>query len=245
MSFEFVHPYLGRKYREGEGENKEVPVTFTQEQLNEILAKEKRKHQDAAKKLEAELAKMKSAGADVAPLQAKVEELTNALLTKEELANKKAEELQTQFQTQVEQEKVQRAFYEKQYQNLLLKNEVHRAAHEHDAWDAEQLETLLAPKTKITPDLDKEGKPTGSFKVLAQVTVDGKNLEMPLVEAVGHMRSDKRYANQFKVKGSPGTGLTLNTQPVGQSGDGNPDFKDSAATLKWFQEQRKQGKISY
>jgi len=221
MFVEFTHPYLGRKYRDEEGNETPPPKTFTQEQLNEFLAKEKRKHQEGMK-------------------------LNNALLTKEELAKKQAEELQSKFQTEIQTEKTQREHWEKQYQNMLFQTEVSRAAAEHDAWDSEQLATLLAPKVKVAPDLDEKGKPKGGFKILAQVTTDdGKTIDLPLTEAVGRMRQDKRYANQFKVKGSPGTGLTLNTQPAGQSGDGMPDPKDSAAYQKWFAEQRKNGNFRF
>lgn len=249
MFVEFTHPYLGRKYRDEEnkeGNETPPPKTFTQEQLNEFLAKEKRKHQEGMKKLEAELKAFKEAGVDVGSLQAKVDELNNALLTKEELAKKQAEELQSKFQTELQTEKSQREHWEKQYQNMLFQTEVSRAAAEHDAWDSEQLATLLAPKVKVAPDLDEKGKPKGGFKILAQVTTDdGKTIDLPLTEAVGRMRQDKRYANQFKVKGSPGTGLTLNTQPAGQSGDGMPDPKDSAAYQKWFAEQRKNGNFRF
>lgn len=239
------HPYFGKVYREGEGQE-DKPKTFTQEELNAILAADKKKHQEKLKKMEDDLAKLKSAGADVEPLKAKIEELNNTLLTKEELAKKQAKADREKHDNDIKVAKAAQEHWENQYKNLLLQNEISKAAVEHDAYDAEQLGALLSGRTKLVPTTDDKGTPTGNYKVLTQVTVDGKALEMPLGEAVGEMRKDTRFANQFKVKGSPGTGLTLNTQPGGtSSGSGMPDFKDPAKALAWYKEQKKAGNIRF
>lgn len=211
---------------------------FTQDQVNAILAADRRK-------LHAELEKIKGAGDPVA-LNEKVQELSNALLTKEELAKQQAEEAKTKYETALKNETEAKAAWETRYKASLFQVEVAKAAVKYDAFDATQLGTLIKDATKVVEVTDATGKGTGDFVVKTTInSADGKKLDLTLDEAVGKLREDKAFANQFKVKGSPGTGITLNNGgPVGSGGgaDGQPPT-DPAKFMIWFAEQRKLGNI--
>lgn len=210
---------------------------FTQDQVNEIVAKNKRTMRE-------ELDKLKGAGDPVA-LATKVKELSDALLTKEELTKQQAEEAKTQYDNALKAEQAQRTAWEDRYKGTLFQVEVSKAALKYDAFDPTQLGTLIKDNTKVVEVTDAAGKGTGQFLVKTTIEVDGKKLDLTLDEAVGKLREDKKFANQFKIKGSPGTGITLNNGgPSGSSGgvDGQPP-KDPKEFMVWFTEQRRTGAI--
>jgi hypothetical protein len=242
-----MNSFLGRFYLNGEtgtegngnpndqkpAEN--TPVTFTQEQVNKLLA-------DNKKSLRDELDKLKKAGDPVA-LQSKIKELSNALLTKEELAKQEADELKSTYENQLKSITDERGAWENRFKATKFDTEVARAAVKYDAFDAEQLSLILRDKTQVAEITDKEGKGTGEFVVKTSITLDGKKLDLTLDEAVGKLREDKRYANQFKVKGSPGTGTTLNNNPGGAgTADGQPPT-DTAKFLEWYNSRKQAGAI--
>lgn len=211
---------------------------FTQDQVNAMMAADRRK-------LHGELEKLKGAGDPVA-LNIKVQELSDALLTKEELAKQQAEEAKTKYETALKTEGEARTAWENRYKGTLFQVEVAKAAAKYDAFDAGQLGTLIKDATKVVEVTDATGKGTGEFVVKTTInSADGKKLDLTLDEAVGKLREDKAYANQFKVKGSPGTGITLNNGgPISGGGgaDGQPPT-DPTKFLAWFAEQRKTGAI--
>lgn len=207
-----------------------------QEKVNELLATEKRK-------LREELEKLKGAG-DAVALTQKVKDLSDALLTKEELAKQQAEEAKAKYENALKVETDARVAWEERYKAGLFETEVSKAAIKYDAFDALQLGTLIKDKTKVVEVTDATGKGIGQFVVKTTIEgADGKKLDLTLDEAVGKLRETKSYANQFKVKGSAGTGYTMNNGgPVTSGADGQPPT-DPAKFLTWFADQRKAGHI--
>lgn len=224
---------LSRSYFDGEsggnGDQTPPPKTFTQDEVNKLLA-------DNKKSLRDELDKLKKAG-DPTALQTKITELSNTLATKEELARQEAEEAARKYTADLEAATGNAKAWEARFKAGAYSTEVAKAAAKYDAFDADQLSLILRDQTNVVEVTDKEGKGTGEFAVKTTLTIDGKKLELTLDEAVGKLREDKRFANQFKVKGSPGTGITLNNGGGGAAADGQPPMNPTDF-IKWNQARK-------
>lgn len=236
MSFETFK--LGNFYCNGDNGNPPVnepppaddkkgdntPKLFTQEEVNTLLADNKRN-------LKKELDELKKNGDPVA-LQKKIKELSDAMLTKEELARQQSEELKNSFETQIKELTGKAETWEQRYISKEVEVAIASAAAKHDAFDADQLSLIIGPKTRVEEITDDKGVGTGRFKSITTIEIDGKKLELPTVDAVGKLREAGLYPNQFRVKGQPGTGLTLNNQPT-PSGLSNGEVpKDMESFMK-------------
>lgn len=193
---------------------------FSQSDFNKAMAEHKKGLQTQLQTTQAELEKMKKEGGNVEGLQAKIKELSDSLLSKDELAKQEAERLKQAHQDELGQFKTRADSFQQLHHGLLLSNEISKAAMKHKAWDAEQLEVFVGSKAKVTPELDNSGKPTGKFKAMIPWVVDGKNVELTVDEAVAKMREDKRFGNLFRADGTPGAGMTLNNAPTQPSSNG-------------------------
>lgn len=219
---------FGRFYGEGEGgattpETPPVEVVFTPEQqirVNQLLAENKRNLQAKLTDAEKKLNEAAKNGADVTVLKTQIKNLNDSLLTKEELAKQNEEALKVTFEQQLKEKSEAASLWETNYKQSVFDREIGRAASKHDAFDPDQLSVLLSSQSEVVADTDKDGKTNGKFKVMTKIELDGKPLVLPIEEAVGKLRESGKYPNQFKVKGSPGTGITLNNNP------GAPDAHD-------------------
>lgn len=230
--------WLNKVYTEGETQTPPAPVPppqeaeFTPEQqakINAILAKEKSAFQ---KKLEEATKK----GGNAAELQAKIKELNDSLLTKEELAAQKEEALKTDYETRLKTTAEEKDAWATRFKTQTFDVEMAQAASKHQVFEGgKQLGLLLQGSSKVTEVTDKEGKGTGVFKVMTTITLEGKSLTLPLEEAVGKLREAGQYPNQFHPKGSPGTGVPPGFgTPGGQSdGKGEVPPMDVAGFMKW------------
>lgn len=214
---------------EGKGGKKkddDVPRVFTQDEVNAMMKQHKQT-------LKTELDNLKKAG-DPAALQKKIKELSDAMLTKEELARQQAEELKTTFETQIKELSGKAETWQTRYSKTVLENEIAKGATKHDAFDAEQLALIVGPMTRVEEITDDKGVGTGKFKSVTTLELDGKKLELPTVEAIGKLRESGKYPNQFKVKGQSGTGFTINNQPPTAPVSDGEVPKDMNAFMKQF-----------
>lgn len=218
-----------------------------QEKVNALLAEERRKTEAKAaerlKTLEQELEAAKKKGGDTVALTAKIEELNNLVMTKEQLAKKEAEEAKAAYEAEQARLRNAETLWQNRYLETVRKQAINRAAIQHDAFDPDQLELLLAPNTQVREKTDNEGKGTGEYEVVTALTIEGKQLTLPVGEAVEKMRGEKKYANQFKAKGQPGTGLTLNNLSGGQGSVNSVDYTNPNEMAKFIREQRKTGQL--
>lgn len=228
--------WLNRVYTEGEPAPVVPPppteIVFDaaqQAKVNELLAKEKR---DFQKKLDEAVKR----GGNTAELQAKLKELNDSLQTKEQLAAQEAATMKETYESQLKAKTESEEAWANRFKTTVFDVQLTNAAVKHDAFDPKQLGTLLVGSSKVVESTDKEGKGTGEFKVMTSITIGDKTLVLPIEEAVGKLRDAGQFPNQFKVKGSPGTGITLNNGGNGGgSGDGPPtDVNDF---MKWVAQQ--------
>lgn len=218
---------LGEFYGNGDGGNSpppEPPKTFTQDEVNSLLAEHKRG-------LQKQLDDLKKAG-DPAALKGKIKELSDSLLTKEQLAKQEIEEAKAKYDAELQAASQAANSWKGMFEGTVKKSAIATAANKHNAFDAEQLELLIGPQTSVVEVTDKDGKGTGQYKTVTKIEIDGKTFELPTVDAVGKLRDANRYPNQFRVQGQSGTGsTTLNNAPP-QAPSGVP--KDMASFVTQF-----------
>jgi len=190
----------------------EEQATFTQDQLNKILAEDRRKEEakrakvgETAKQMEARL---KKAIAD----NKNSEELRAALANDlEDLrASQRSAEEQRAFTAKKAKEahesEVQRLADEaKQWESLYKRETIERtltdAAVVHDAYSPNQLVSLLRDKTEMKEEKDSEGNPTGRLVPLTALEVKGEDGSVlttwkPPTEVVELMKNDPTDENK-------------------------------------------------
>lgn len=246
----YVKSILFKKFYDGEGGdgsggNSPPPPppppagTFTQEQVNAFLAKEKKAWEakqkqtvDALKELQA---KDGTSAARIAELEEQIQSIEKQYLSKDELAKKEAEKEAQKQKKLFDDTVAEKQLWQANYNQLLVENEIRAASTKYDAWKAEQLITQLGGKTKVVPVL-AEGKPTGKYQVIVTIPGDeGKILEVSVDEAVKYMKSKpEEYGNFFKANVSGGIGGSNN----GGTGANGVDMKRAATDPEYYRQNR-------
>lgn len=234
---------LTKKFYAGEGEGGNSPppavpppppppTAFTQEQVNSMLAKEKKVWQEQQKKTVAELEQLRTTEGlskqQVEELQQSITALEKQYLTKEELSKREADKQAAAAKAQLDLYSGQAKTWQTNFQNMLVENEIVKASVANAAFSDEQILALLSGKAKVTEIL-AEGKPTGKYQVLIAMQDAGKDLELTPADALKLMKDQpQKYGNLFKSGVAPGvggnnnggTGTKIDYNTVGD----NPEF---------------------
>ena len=205
---------------------KKKEEVFTQEQVNTMMADEKRKNQNKQRELVTELESLKKNTAltteERDSLQSRIEELQNQFLTSEEKARQDVEKKKKEFQVNVETLTSERDTWRKKHSQLLIDTEITRSAADGKALHVEQISAILNPKTKLSEKLDDEGRPTGEFEPRVKFADKDKDdkpiiLDLTVNEAVKRMKELPQYGNLFegdKKGGLGGTGSSISGKKV-------------------------------
>jgi hypothetical protein len=190
--------------------------TFTQEQLNEILAADRRKHQEQTKKVAEQAKNMESrlqklisdkntSDAQRASLEADLEDLRASQRSeaeqREHLAKKAKEEHENALNNlKSEAQQWESLFKQTQIQRTLLD-----AGIKHDAFDPEQIVVHLQSKTEMKPVKDSDGNVVpGRFEPKTAVEVKEESGEVLTAwkspdEAVELMKNNPdKFGNLFR-----------------------------------------------
>lgn len=197
-----------------------TPRTFTQEQVNKLLAEDKRKHQAKFEKLEQNLNALNEnhnmTAQEKEKLAKEAEDLRKALRTKETQAEVDRKNAEAKYKNELEQTKAAAEKWESMFKQSTVQRELLDAATQGEAYEASQIVALLQPYTEL-----KEGE-DGKFKVMVNFEdVDEKTgepietLRTP-IEAVNRMKELKRSKNLFKSGVVSGIG---GDNVAGQTGD--------------------------
>lgn len=204
----------------GDGDDKglkddKTTKTFTQDQVNKMLAEDRRKHASRTQKAIDELNALKEraniTANERAELESRIEEMSNQLLTKEELAKKdlaKAEKKSKEIQESLT---VDRDFWKNRYTQETIDRAIIGAAVEHNAFNPEQIVAMLGPHTRLVEESDDEGKPNGQYATIvkfADTDDEGKpiTLDLSVKDAVKRMTEIDKFLNLFKTEGQGGLG---------------------------------------
>lgn len=222
--------------------------TFTQEQVNDMMAKDRRKHQDQTKKAMAEVEALRSKARltteERDDLDTRMQALQDQLLTKEELAKKEESRLKKEHENKLKEVSSERDSWKNRYTDSAIVRSISDAAGKHDAYRPQQIVALLQSKTRLAEVRNDEGNPTGAFKPEVRFdTVDkeGKPVTLTLTpeEAVKNMREMDDYLNLFKGEGVGGLGQ--NNQPGGKKLDAKSLASDPVA----YRKARREGKLNF
>ena len=205
----------------GEGTQK----TFTQQELENVVAQERKKFEQTTRKTIQELENLKkvagTSDAAKAALETRISELNETLMTKEELARKEKERLTNEFQHKLKTTEEERSLWENRYKDSTAQREILDAAVQSQAYDPEQIQAFLLPKARVVEVMDEAGNPTGDFTTKVKITTTGKDgkpvtLDVSVAEAVKNMReTPDRFGNLFKDLSSGGTGGSGGNSPKG------------------------------
>lgn len=218
---------------------KQTPKSFTQEEVNKILAQEKRKHQGVTQKAlqEVEALRKKSSLTEKErhELDERVDQLKTSLLTEQEKAKRNADKLRQQHRERVLGLEAERDTWKTRYTDSTIERSLTDAAATNNAFNPKQIVAILGRNTRLVEELDGEGTPTGQLvpKVSFQdKNKEGKNVVLDLSpdEAIKRMKEIPEYLNLFKVEGTGGAGLR--SQPSGKKLDVRELAKDPVAYRK-------------
>lgn len=209
----------------GSGTGDGAQKTFTQQELENVVAQERKKFEQTTRKTIQELENLKklsgTSEAAKASLEQRITELNETLMTKEELARKEKERLTNEFQHKLKTTEEERQTWENRYKSSTAQREILDAAIKNQAFDPEQIEAFLSPKARVVEIMDDAGNPTGNFTTKVKINTTGKDgkpvtLDVSVEEAVKNMReTPDRFGNLFKDLSSGGTGGTGGNGPKG------------------------------
>lgn len=227
-------------------EKKQTPKTFTQDELNKIVADEKRKTKLQSDKLVTELEAMKSKvnlnNQDREELEARIEAIKSESMTKEELLKQEKDRNEKKLKTDLEAKTAEANSWKTRFTSQTINRTITDAAIATEAFNPKQIVAQLLPNARLVDVLDESNKPTGEFVAKVKITEtdkDGKaiTLDLEVGEAVKKMSDQAEFANLFKGKGTGGTG--------GQNRGGGKatDLKTAAMDPATYRELRKSGKL--
>lgn len=220
---------------------------FSQDDVNRMLAEEKRKMQGSQSKLVAELEAMKNKANLTAQereeIEQRLESVKSEFMTKEELLKQEKTKAEGKLKSELDAKTKEAENWKINYTKSTINRSITDAAVANDAFNPKQIVAQLSPNTRLVEVLNEENKPTGEFLAKVKITEkdkDGKEvtLDLEVGEAVKKMSEQDDFANLFKGKGVGGAG--------GQNRGGGraPDLVTAAKDPATYRRLRKEGKIS-
>lgn len=219
--------------------------TFTQEQVNAMLAENKKGLQKQNQELVAQLEQLREnvnlTAAQKEELDLRIQTLSQQHLTEQQKIALELDTTKKKLKTETEALANEANQWKGAFQSVMVQNAVLAGASQHKAANAEQLLDLVGNKAKVVQELDAEGKPTGKFLVKLPVKqIDPKTkqpvvVELDAIEAIGKMREDPTNANLFLFDGKAGHGGS--NHPNNPASGGTPDF--SKMTPAQYRQWRK------
>ena len=217
--------------------------TFTQDQVNSMLAEQKRKMQktvnDQVKKIE-NLSKTANLTKEEKDNLAKqVSTIKTTLETEKQRAAREKAEQKNQFDQQVSELTAERDRYKGLYEGSTIKRSISDAASANKAINNAQVMAILEPNTSLIEDIDDDGIGLGTYKPVvkfADKDKEGNSVQVQYTpaEAVKRMTELSDFANLFESTNKGGAGKTNE----GESGKAT-DLKSAANSNEDWAENRK------
>lgn len=233
----------GDKGADGDKGGTPPAKTFTQAQVNQMLADNKRALQQSNQTLAAQLEELRNnvnmTQEQKDGLEIQIQQLKDEGKTALQLAKEGAAKIQREFDAHKTGSAKEVETWKNRFTSMLTENAI-RAAVGDDAYNPDQFLQIMKPMTKVAPVLGDDGKPTDQYKVVISMT--GKNekgetidLELDPAAAVTRMKEDvSRFGNLFKsgIKGGLNGGNVTTA--------GNIDL--SKLTPEQYREHRKKNR---
>jgi hypothetical protein len=170
--------------------------TFTQEQVNGIVAADRRKLEEALKKTEKQyqdlLASQSLTEQERKALQANLEMVQGQLRSKEEQLLLEKKQIEEAYACKMQEMEKKASHFETLYRDSTIERALQDAAVKHEAWSPSQVVALLRGQTKMLEETDpKTGKLTGRYKPVVEM--------LALNTTTGEMET-KAYTPEDAVK---------------------------------------------
>ncbi len=215
--------FEGEENKEVSSEQKtEETKTFTQEQVNELMARDRRKNQEAQKRIVGQLEEYQKIAKLTADekemLEKQIDELRQQTMSAEELAKQAAEKATKEHATVISKLESEKEQWRTRHDNLVIESAITRASAQHGAVDPDQILAILRTKQlKMVEVLGEDGKPSGVSVPrvkLSDVNKEGKPIELDLTveDAIKRMKDLDKYANLFKNNKVGGMGNSGSTK---------------------------------
>ena len=202
-------------------------VTFTQEQLNEIVVKRNKKVRQQLETAEATVEKLLKtqnlSSQDRAGLEAQLNDLQTQMRTKEQQAIYERKKAEAEYASKLEETNGQLNFYKGQFETTTRDNAILTAATQHDAFNPELFIDVLSPRTEIVKETNESGEETGRLVPRVKVAVkadDGTVAEVykTPAEAIEIMKGQpEKFGGLFKSNVAKGIGEGSNSTFAGST----------------------------
>jgi hypothetical protein len=221
-------------------------LSMTQDQLNKMMADNRRKITQQNEKLVAEINGLKDQASMTATerseLEERVEKLQELTMSHEEITKRNTKKASQAHQKELDNLTNERDHWRSNYTNERVSRSLQDAAIEAKATVPEQIVSLLGPQTQLSEVLGEDGKPTGAYQPLIKfvdVDDDGKptTLSLSPVDAMKRMKElPDRFGNLFMNPGAGGFGADNGSGGKGGKKTTIDAIKDPAAYMKWRKE---------
>jgi len=210
-----------------------VDKSFTQEQVNKMMADNKRGLQKRVEELQVQLEEGTSPE-DIEKLTTKINALQVDLSTTEKKKSSELAKMTKQFEEEKSVLRTQSETNFGLYSTYRMDHELTQAALTEESINPSQILGQLRGSASLDEILNSKGESTGDYQVKVKVTKtdeDGKleTLSLTPGEAVKALKEDTTHANLFKGTGHPGMGGGNS----GQGGDDSQPPEDPVAFREW------------
>ena len=196
---------------------------FSQEEVNRLLADDRRKHQARIDRVQRTLEEV-SASKNLSvkereQLATQLEAMAAENRTREEQLVHERTQLEKQHAQMLADEKKNTDAWRKRFEDSAIQNALVDASHRSDAFSTDQILRLLRPSTRVVERADERGKGTGDYEVvvdLPDTDEQGNPTTRTLSarDALETMQTKPTYGNLFKsnavsgIASSSGAGVT-------------------------------------
>lgn len=209
------------------------PKTFTQDELNSIVAEEKRKFKDQQTKLLSEIDQLKGKTTltekEKAEFDKRIEAMRSELLTKEEMAAKERNKLSEKFEEERKALTAERDNWREKYSSSTVHRALTDAAVTHKAVSPSQIVALLRENTFLDEDLNVKVKVPSIDKDKKPIV-----LELAPTDAVKFLTEIDEHKNLFRGDGTGGIGRSSSPS------SGKMTMADAAKDPETWRKHRKE-----
>jgi hypothetical protein len=194
--------------------------TFTQADLNKILAEDKRKHQEKYTQLEGsykELLQNQNLTTEERDnLQTKLSDLQAQNRTKEQQAEYERKQAEDKYENELKEARERGDHWENKFKTETVQRALLDAASGVDAFNPGHIVALLAPTTELK-EIEGELVPMVDFADIDEKTGEGVRTLCTPADAVKRMKQlPKFHGNLFKSNVVSGVGSGQGTAPTGE-----------------------------
>lgn len=206
--------------------------SFTQDEVNSILARERKTLQTQNQTLVAQLETIQQAANTTAEqraeLETQIEKLRATFTTDAERAAQQAKKLKDEYDGKLKSTEESAKSWQSRYAKAEIGRAISDAAVAHKARRAELIAAVLQPMTQIEETIGEDGKPTGEYAPVVNfedINAEGKPvvLKLRVNDAVKRMRElPDLYGVLFDSDVAGGAGGSAPNSSRGKGGKINP-----------------------